>query len=438
MYPTRYTLFVDVVRKKYGSRADTLAAYLSRADPRADNVLALFARHRLDDARRRRVNAQRGRTDAEMFNQALHQGVDSVSRAPPDLRALFEHLEQVPVWLNRELLDLGARTYARCGALSAVMLGCGCLPLAYRSGAGNKPLAFTRQLMDRAVRRLSKTGEFFMLSCLPGALVPHAAGWKKTVEVRMQHAQMRRLLRQMAWKEEHWGLPINQLDLAGTSLLFSVNLVRHLRQVGFHFSAAESEAIMHLWRYSGYLLGIEPELLCATETEGRHLAELIFELTGAPDEDSRTLIRALMEVAMPAMMEEALPWLVAACEAEGEARRRGWLGHLGHSVARLMGLTSRSGRARFCYGLSHGLLRGRAAELQYPRTTWRYTAPWLLRTFVAPLETCRRFIPGATRLAHRLGASRLERAMGNGTTDTFASPSSAPPRPTGADKQPPE
>ncbi len=408
MFPTRYTNLVNDIRKKHGSWADRAAAYLRHADPLADNFRALYPPR--EQTERDRITR---RSLDQMFRQALEHGIGTVRKAPPALQELFGQLEHVPVWLNPELLNLGARTYLRCGAVTGLVLGCCCLPLAYRSAAGNKPLAFTGNLIHRAGRRLTQTGQFFLESCKPGCLNPHASGWQQTVRVRMQHAQMRRLLLDSTrgdwqWREEEWGEPINQLDLAGTCLLFSANLLHHLRGLGFHFSTAETEAVMHLWRYSGYLLGIEPELLCATQTEGARLVDLILDLTGPPDKHSLALTDALMSKAMPVLMESAFPWL-ASDQAGGPPRR--WSARLGRRLAKLLGMTDPEGRSRFCYGLSHGLLGPQAEGLNYPATAWRYTAPVLLRSVIIPLEVSRRLIPGGTGLALRLGARQIQQVM---------------------------
>jgi hypothetical protein len=84
------------------------------------------------------------------------------------------------------------------------------------------------------------------------------------------HAQIRRLLRASPrWDGTAWGDPINQVDMAGTVLLFSLVLVDGLRMLGFRIGRQECEDVLHLWRVAGWVLGVEPELLCATEPEAR-------------------------------------------------------------------------------------------------------------------------------------------------------------------------
>ena len=118
------------------------------------------------------------------------------------------------------------------------------------------------------------------------------------------HARIRRLLKEAEsdlWNPA-WGEPINQVFLAHTNLVFSVSHLEHLRQLGFEFSRAEAAAVVQLWRYAGYLLGIAPDLLCASEAEGHRLMKMIESAHVVPDADSLKLTRALMTVALPQLI----------------------------------------------------------------------------------------------------------------------------------------
>ena len=97
------------------------------------------------------------------------------------------------------------------------------------------------------------------------------------------------------WDPRAWGEPINQVDMAGTTLLFSLVLVDGLRMLGFRIEREECEDVLHLWRIGGWILGVDPELLCATEAEARLLWELLEATQEPPDADSAALAVALME-----------------------------------------------------------------------------------------------------------------------------------------------
>ncbi len=67
-----------------------------------------------------------------------------------------------------------------------------------------------------------------------------------------------------------------------------------LRRLGLHASRSDAEALLALWRYSSHLMGVAPELQCSTEAEGWRVIEFMAEFEGAPDDDSRALMDAVM------------------------------------------------------------------------------------------------------------------------------------------------
>ena len=100
---------------------------------------------------------------------------------------------------------------------------------------------------------------------------PHAPGWQLTLNVRLIHAQVRRMiLRSGRWDAAAWGLPINpSTTSSGRRSSSSVVVLEGLRQLGARVAPADADAYVQLWRWSGCLMGVEPDLLPATETEGR-------------------------------------------------------------------------------------------------------------------------------------------------------------------------
>jgi ER-bound oxygenase mpaB/B'/Rubber oxygenase, catalytic domain len=129
-----------------------------------------------------------------------------------------------------------------------------------------------------------------------GGMRPGAAGFEMTLKVRLMHAMVRqRLLRGDTWSTTQWGLPVNQLDMQATYLAFSVVHLIALQTTGMWLSRAQREAVMHLWRLIGWVMGVEEGLLCLSEAHGRKTL-LHNMLTQAPaDEGSVKLGRALMD-----------------------------------------------------------------------------------------------------------------------------------------------
>ena len=347
---------MDQARRVHGDRVDRLAPFLWRTDPLADAVVESFA------------SLESGRGWA-MLTRALDRGIADVDGAPEPLRALFDHVDRVPVWVDWSTIDRAGDLLFRAGVFGGMILGAYSLVLGYCSPAGNKPLVFSGRLREQAARRLNETSRFVHATCLPGGLRRHSDGFKITVKVRLMHAQVRRMIRLSGrWRPELWGEPINQHDMSATTMLFSLVVLDGMNKLGFHVTPDESERYMQLWRYSGYLIGSEPELVPASEAEAQRLALLIRSTQGAPDDDSRALVQALIDSAQE----------IAKTPKERErALRQG-------ALAR---------------GLCRAFLGDELADqLDLPVTSWRHFVP-AARGVVSRMESVRTRLPGGHRRA---------------------------------------
>merc|ERR1712046_299488 len=56
-------------------------------------------------------------------------------------------------------------------------------------------------------------------------------------------------------------MPVNQHDLAITLALFGYVALRSLHRLGAHLSQGDVESFILLWRYVGFVIGIDEELL---------------------------------------------------------------------------------------------------------------------------------------------------------------------------------
>jgi hypothetical protein len=349
MLPSRF-LNVSAARARFGDRVDRLGEYLLRVDPLADAVVET-------------IEAMPAGAGWALFRRAAQAGIASTPEAPEAMRALFTQVERVPVWVDWETLDHGGAVLRRAGPIGGIVLGLKALVLGYSSPGGNKPLILSGRLEEQAGRRLGETARFVQATIAPGGMRPHAAGWQLTLNVRLIHAQVRRMiLRSGRWNEAAWGAPINQHDELGTSLLFSVVLLEGLRQLGVRLSGADSDAYVQLWRWSGWLMGIDLELLPSTESEGRRLGEVIAATQGEPDEDSRRLTRVLL--ASP-LRDAKTP------HQRTNARRM---------------TTFNAAMSRFLLG------DAMADRLGVPHTSWRYMVP-LARRLVSSMELVREKVP---------------------------------------------
>jgi len=351
MLPSRYT-HLDAARARFGDRVDRLAPFFFKVDPLADAVVEA-------------IEALPPQSGWAALEQALATGIASVPSAPDALRALFAEIDNVPVWVDWATIDRGGELLFRSGIVGGIVLGAKSLVLGYVSPAGNKPLVLSGRLKQQAARRLNETSRFVQAVCRPGGLRRHGDGLAITVKVRLMHARVRRMILQSGrWDAASLGAPINQHDMAGTQLLFSVSVLEGLRAFGFKIESEESESYMHLWRYVGRLIGVDPEISVGSELDARALADLIAATQDAPDDDSRALTRALLESPSEGAKTD-------------EARRRATY-------------TTRLGQ-----GFVRGLVGDEMADaLGVPRTPWRYAMD-VARAATRATELARETIPGA-------------------------------------------
>lgn len=231
-----------------------------------------------------------------MYTQAVEQGIDSVAEPPQELRAFFEHVEQPPAWLDQGMLDRGAEACHRTGLTGMRVLRDLALMTGYQAAAINKTLMATGSLERGPQRRLAETTKWWLDCTARDGMTPSGPGYRKTLNVRFIHGLIRRSVHsQSDWDESQWGLPINQTDMAATHLGFSVIFLLGSRFMGVPLSAADGEAVMHLWRYIDWLMGLDEAWLPQTEQEGRTLLYQILLSQPTPDASSRQLGRALMD-----------------------------------------------------------------------------------------------------------------------------------------------
>jgi hypothetical protein len=189
------------------------------------------------------------------------------------LKRFFAVVDAVPVWLDRDQLERACRVYDRTTlageyVLFAALLG------GYVSAGVTKTLVRTGDLTRSAARRVAETTKFVDDVVRSRVLARESDGFKAIVRVRLIHAMVRASLLAKGWDVARWGVPVNQADMAGTLVQFSAAYVFGVRSLGLLIGARDREAVAHLWRYVGRLLGVEDALLPATDAEGRTLLRL--------------------------------------------------------------------------------------------------------------------------------------------------------------------
>ncbi len=366
-FPSRY-VNLATARQRFGDRVDRLGRHFWRVDERADAVVEALESMPKGEGWR-------------AVEEGVRRGPSAIPHAPAPLRELLASCEHVPTWIDWDTCDRGGAMLMRAGPLGGACLGARSLVLGYASPGGNKPLAFTGRLREQAKRRLDETARFVQAVSRPGGMRPYAEGWQITMKVRLIHAQVRRmLLKSGRWKSELWGLPVNQHDMAGTTLLFSVSITDGLRKLGMRISHREADDYVHLWRWVGRVIGVDEDVLPTCEAEGMRLASLIETTMGEPDDDSRALTKALFDAAYDGC--------VTRRQKKNAARNVAF----GRTV---------------CRALVGDEL---ADKLGVPPTTWRYAMP-ALRRLVASVERFTSAVPFGSASAVAVGTRYWDRVV---------------------------
>jgi hypothetical protein len=272
--------------RRHGPQGERWASALDRSDPLADAVAERIA---ADPATMGTLHRALSGTPAGRAGGSL----------PPELDALFASVTTLPPGVDHDAIARGGRLFFRTGAAGGLALGAGSLVGGYASPDGNKPLIRTRRLLDDVPRRLAETASFVVAVHSPGGILPGGEGWRLALHVRVMHAVVRRRLRLDPTWDPCWGLPLNQHDLGGTLLLFSIIWVEAVRRLGWPVTGAEAEDHVALWRVAGRWMGVDEELLPVNEADALASSALIAATERAPDDDARRLVRALLASGPP-------------------------------------------------------------------------------------------------------------------------------------------
>lgn len=261
-----------------------LDAARTRMDPKADEVVAkLFSSGSVDKA-----------------NDAVKHLFRTDAPMPADLpQALKDFYDDVyPVPLNQADMKIAQALFARAGWQVATGLFCSALPQAYAAGYGAHALAQTQSMVrddTKLAQRIFETAQFIFDVLAKGAFDAGGRGLRATQKVRLMHAGVRWLIKhRMKWDSALYGEPLNQEDLAGTLMTFSIVILDALRIMGVEVSEDEKRAYLSTWRTIGGVLGVELQLIPVDLADAEELMEAIRDRQWRRTDDGKDLARALM------------------------------------------------------------------------------------------------------------------------------------------------
>ncbi len=248
----------------------------------------------------------------------------------------------LPEWADPELMAQGATFFATHALEIGSALFCGSLPEGYASPRGARVLTLTGRLVAGPVRRVTETAQMVLDAMTTDGLEPGVgAGWEDLRRVRLMHAAVRHFINDdpsvkhtphlpapaHGWCDG-WGTPLNQEDLLGGLLTFTVTVFEVLDKLAVDYDEADVEAYLHRWCVIGSLLGIRHDILPLDRDHAALAATLIRIRQEDASRDGRRLTQALIGAIQASMPSPALRGLVPAAVR--------WF--LGPDVANLLGI----------------------------------------------------------------------------------------------------
>ncbi|WP_100483841.1 oxygenase MpaB family protein [Mycobacteroides abscessus] len=271
----------SAVRDQHPREVDAMAHGLDIGDPLADSVITeMFASGDL----------------AWPDIVAMLDRPDTSRALPPALSAFLTSAKTTPAWYQPTLAAAGAQAWWRFGSLQSSTLYQS-LIYGYQARGFTRPLVETGRLSTGTWDRVLATARWVALATAPGLMEPGGAGWVETLRIRLVHAMVRHHLRaRQGWNDEQWGVPINQTYSQLTITAgFLILPLRVAEDFGIRYSSADLEAITHLWRWIGWVMGVRDELLPCSYSEALLTYEIAREFRMEPATDGKVLVQALLK-----------------------------------------------------------------------------------------------------------------------------------------------
>ncbi|OBI75079.1 oxygenase MpaB family protein [Mycobacterium sp. E740] len=225
-----------------------------------------------------------------LFDAALAHGIDAVPSAPEPLREFFSEVENTPGWVDPAKVRRGQRALRRGGADGMYVARDVSLLGGYQFSGFNKTLLRTGALEKGSNKRFAETMQWAMDVISEGGLEFRGAGYRSTLRVRLIHGLVRRHVAAMPdWRAGDWGVPINQTDMAATLIGALVAPAVGSVGMGIVLRPKDYDAVAHLTRYVGWLMGVEDEWLPRGFRDSIRVLYHTLGALAAPDESSRQL-----------------------------------------------------------------------------------------------------------------------------------------------------
>jgi hypothetical protein len=284
----------------------------------------------IGDAVIRTVFDRKDVTELDAFMGQLVANDEIPAGLPDEIQSFLTSTVALPTWVNFKRIHAAARLFNTYGLVSLVSLVCASLPECYTMRTGVRILDLTSQLGTHTNRRLHQTAMMVLAVMGPDGFEAGGRAIRQTQKVRLIHAAIRyRILSAIGaagvsasaaaevpllvqdatrsvndviahggfdWSIDRDGWPINQEDLAFTLLTFGHVIPAGMETLGIRLLPDEYEALLHAWNVSGFILGVDEQLMAHTRDDAEYLFGQIKARQAGPSAAGARLTDALLSV----------------------------------------------------------------------------------------------------------------------------------------------
>lgn len=216
------------------------------------------------------------------------------SGQPQLLQDFLKQNSIYPSFFDKKELIRATDFYRQNQQTIGLILGLYALPYCYLGADGARVLYMSERIRKDTYNRLVETGSFLKA-------VMNYDNWTSQrifaicTKVRLMHAAIRYFTLHSRQWDMAWGYPINQEDMLGTNLAFSLVVLRGMRKLGYSIDNTYERAYLYTWNVIGFLLGVDGAILPANEQETIRVERLIAARQFRQSAESQALTDSLMQ-----------------------------------------------------------------------------------------------------------------------------------------------
>jgi hypothetical protein len=241
----------------------------------------------------------------EILKLITHNNDFIPAALPDDLQLWFRETAMIPIWVEPERLQRAREFFDTNGLVISLILSTAALVDCFAGKKGVKVLVRTGILQRKTYIRLIETAQFVFNLMEPDGLEPTGKGIVAVQKVRLMHTATRRLIiadQNHLWDQDQWGLPVNQEDLLGTLMSFTILVFNCMEKLNMKFTTEEAEDYYYVWRMIAEMLGIRADLIPANVAEARKMMAFISARQFGSSEEGKAMTKALLD-----MFERVIP-----------------------------------------------------------------------------------------------------------------------------------